>query len=290
LISLYIKDHSSASPKDISSFGRIFFTFEIHSFYFYIQNEHTNRTSRIPMRRKPLKSSPVPPAPEWMVRRAERDRSYDVRLALSLLTSGILLTGLFALLPRRMPDDQLETKRVRVTSVSLLELIPSVDSRGGGGGTSEVPLPRIPALPGKFNPVKEVKEDTSLIFPGEIKEDFGSGGGSGGGEGTGIGTGKGSGIGSGYEIEIQPQPIWEVVQEYPESEKKRGIRGLVELDLLVNTEGLVDSVRVVRNETLNRNLELAAIRAARGSRYLPVMIDGKPIAVWFHKSYSFGEE
>jgi len=242
------------------------------------------------MRREPMTSSLPPPAPEWMVRRIARNRSYDIRLALSLFISGILLTGFFALLPRQMPLGQPGTKSIRMTSVSLLELIPSVDSQGGGGGTSGVPLPRIPVLPGKFIPVKEEKADTDLVFPGEIRDEFGSGGGSGGGEGTGIGTGRGSGIGSGYEIEIQPQPIWEVVQEYPEYEKKRGIKGLVELDLLVNTEGLVDSVRVVTNETLNGNLELAAIRAARGSRYLPVQIDGKPVAVWFHKSYSFGEE
>jgi TonB family protein len=242
------------------------------------------------MGREPITSSFSPPAPEWMVKRAERNRSDDIRLAFSLLISGALLAGLFAMLPRQMPLGQTETKTIRVTSVSLLDLIPSADSQGGGGGTSGVPLERIPVLPGKFIPVKEVKTDTSLVFPGETEGEFGSGGGSGGGEGTGIGTGKGSGIGSGYEIEIQPQPIWEVVQEYPEQEKKRGIRGLVELDLLVNADGLVDSVRVVRNETLNKNLELSAIRAARGSRYLPVMIDGKPSAVWFHKLYSFGEE
>ena len=234
--------------------------------------------------------SPAPSAPEWMVRRAERNRSDDLRLSFSLLISGALLTGLFAVLPREMLSNEPETRTVRVSSVSLLELIPSVDAEGGGGGTSGVPLAEIPVLPGKFIPVKEEKADTHLVFPGEIGDDFGSGGGSGGGEGTGIGTGRGSGIGSGYEIEIQPQPIWEVMQEYPEAEKKKGIKGLVELDLLVNSEGLVDSVRVVRNETLNGNLELSAIRAARGSRYLPVRIDGKAIAVWFHKTYSFGEE
>jgi TonB family protein len=207
-----------------------------------------------------------------------------------MLVSGALLAGLFAALPREMPLGQPETRPVRVSSVSLLELIPSVDSEGGGGGNSGVPLAEIPVLPGHFIPVKEEKADTHLVFPGQAGDAFGSGGGSGGGEGTGIGTGKGSGIGSGYEIEIQPQPVWEVLQEYPEAEKKRGVKGLVELDLFVNTNGLVDSVRVLRNETLNKNLELSAIRAARGSRYLPVRIDGKSIAVWFRKTYSFGEE
>jgi TonB family protein len=225
-----------------------------------------------------------------MVQRSARIRSDEIRLALSMLVSGVLLAGLFAALPREMPVDRPETGRIRVSSVSLLELIPSVDSEGGGGGASGVPLAEIPVLPGKFIPVKEEKADSHLVFPGEMADDFGSGGGSGGGEGTGIGTGRGSGIGSGYEIEIQPQPVWEVMQEYPDAEKKHGVKGLVELDLLVNTEGLVDSVRVVRNETLNRNLELSAIRAARGSRYLPVRIDGKSVAVWFHKTYSFGEE
>jgi TonB family protein len=238
----------------------------------------------------PTKIQASDSTPEWMVQRTARIRSDEMRLSLSMLVSGALLAGVFALLPREMAEDRPETRPIRVSSVSLLELIPSVDSEGGGGGKSGVPLAEIPVLPAKFIPVKEEKADTQLIFPGEIGGDFGSGGGSGGGEGTGIGTGRGSGIGAGYEIEIQPQPVWEVMQEYPEAEKKRGVKGLVELDLLVNTEGLVDSVRVVRNETLNKNLELSAIRAARGSRYLPVRIDGKAIAVWFHKTYSFGEE
>jgi TonB family protein len=267
-----------------------FFAFEIHFFSFYIKKQDNHRTPRILMRREPMTSSPASPAPDWMVRRAERNRAYNVRLAVSLLISGMLLAGVFALLPRRMDEERAETKSYRVTSVSMLEMIPSLDSRGGGGGKTGSRLERIPVLPGRFIPVKELKTDTNLVFPGEIKDEFGSGGGSGGGNGTGLGTGNGSGIGSGDEIEIQPQPVWEVVQEYPESEKKRGITGRVELDLLVNTEGLVDSVRVVRNETLNGNLELAAIRAARGSRYLPVLIGGRPVSVWFHKSYTFGEE
>jgi len=242
------------------------------------------------MRCMPKKPASTNPDPEWMVRRIERNRSYDLRLLLSMLISSILLAGLFAILPREMLSDEPEARTVRVSSVSLLELIPEVDFEGGGGGTSGVPLSEIPVLPAKFIPVKEEKADTQLVFPGEIADDFGSGGGSGGGEGTGIGTGRGSGIGPGYAIEIQPQPIWEVMQEYPEAEKKKGVKGLVELDLLVNAEGLVDSVRVVRNETLNKNLEMSAIRAARGSRYLPVRVDGKAIAIWFHKTYSFGGE
>ena len=242
------------------------------------------------MRRMPTTSQNADPLPGWMTQRSARNRSDEVRLALSLLVSGVLLVGLASVLPREMPEDRPETRPIRVSSVSLLELIPSVDSEGGGGGKSGVPLAEIPVLPGKFIPVKEEKADTQLVFPGETADDFGSGGGSGGGEGTGIGTGRGSGIGAGYEIEIRPQPVWEVMQEYPEAEKKRGVKGLVELELFVNTEGLVDSVRVVRNETLNRNLEMSAIRAARGSRYLPVRIDGKAVAVWFHKTYSFGEE
>jgi TonB family protein len=257
--------------------------------YILKKDQARNMAPMILLRRMPNKTQNADPAPEWMVQRTARNRSDEVRLTVSLLVSGALLAGLSALLPREMPEDRPEARPMRVSSVSLLELIPSVDSEGGGG-TSGVPLAEIPVLPGKFIPVKEEKADTHLVFPGVTGNDFGSGGGSGGGEGTGIGTGRGSGIGAGFEIVIQPQPVWEVMQEYPEAEKKRGVKGLVELDLLVNTEGLVDSVRVVRNETLNKNLELSAIRAARGSRYLPVRIDGKPIPVWFHKTYSFGEE
>jgi TonB family protein len=222
--------------------------------------------------------------PGWMIRRFEREKKHNLRLSFSFVSASILLSVVFLLLPRQLPEDKPDFGTIRVTSVSLLDLVPSGDAPGGGGA-SGVPLPRLPDLPAQFNPVRQPAADTALIFPSEIKEDFGSGGGSGGGSGTGIGTGTGSGSGSGYGIEIQPKLIYMATPEWPE-----GTKGLVELDVLVNTSGTVDTVRVVRNETLNKKLEIAAIQAAYTSRFLPVRINGKTIAAWARLPIGFEGE
>ena len=86
------------------------------------------------------------------------------------------------------------------------------------------------------------------------------------------------------------RPIREVIPEYPNDLRKKGIEGVVMLSLYVNPTGGVDSVEVLQNTSRNKRLERYAIHAAYSSRYVPAKRDGKKIACWIQRRYEFGGE
>ena len=63
---------------------------------------------------------------------------------------------------------------------------------------------------------------------------------------------------------------------YPPDALAQGIRGIVILDLVIDTEGKVAEVRIVRSIA---GLDEAALVAARQWRYEPVEVDGRPVSV-----------
>ncbi|MBN2202298.1 energy transducer TonB [bacterium] len=211
-----------------------------------------------------------------------------LRTVSAFALSAAILSLSAVLLPREWSDTRPQTRHVQVTVLPYLDLVPLVNADGGGYGSSTGP-PDLPALRSYANavPVKTPAPDTSRSVP--LAGDGGDGteGGMGFGIGSGSGTGSGFGSGEGIGMDVQPVPVWEVFPEYPERERKHKVRGLIELEVRVNDRGHVDSVRVARNETGNPALEASAVRAARESRYLPVEIDGRPVACWFRRSYRF---
>lgn len=66
-----------------------------------------------------------------------------------------------------------------------------------------------------------------------------------------------------------PRPIREVVPEYPDDLRRRGVQGVITLSILVNAAGAVDSVVVIGNTTGNKRLERSAVAAAYKTRYMP---------------------
>ena len=89
-------------------------------------------------------------------------------------------------------------------------------------------------------------------------------------------------------ISVSPRPTVEKWFEYPESEKKKGREGIIDLKFLVDTKGKVTKVEVLRNTTGSIVLEEIAKKAALECEYQPAR-DGKnkPIAVWTTKTVSF---
>jgi TonB family protein len=86
---------------------------------------------------------------------------------------------------------------------------------------------------------------------------------------------------------FMPRPIREAVPEFPESDRKRGIHGIVELSILVNSKGRVDSVRVIQNTTGSRRLAQAAKEAAYRSLYRPPSGKLKGQSCWITRPYRF---
>ena len=82
--------------------------------------------------------------------------------------------------------------------------------------------------------------------------------------------------------------IAEVFPEYPVSEKKSGVQGVIELALFVEKDGVVTNVQIVKNSTLSKKCENSAIQAAYKTRFLPAKRKNEKIAVWINKIYKFG--
>ena len=194
--------------------------------------------------------------------------SYRTRLEKGLIISLSLMILMF-LASRRIPQ---KPKKVWTLS-SLTTVALDVTPRTTHGGMPRPPtLPQVPILTeDEYLPEDETIELTQLNVSEDIPlfDGFGSGGG-----GTYLGPAR-------------PRPIKEVIPEYPDSERKQGIEGVVVLEILVNEWGKVDSVRVVHNNTQSRRLERSAIEAAYKSKYMPATRDGRKVPIWIQRPYRF---
>jgi TonB family protein len=63
---------------------------------------------------------------------------------------------------------------------------------------------------------------------------------------------------------------------YPQEALEQGLRGIVILDLVIDTEGRVAEMHIIRSIP---GLDEAALAAARQWRYEPVKVDGRPVSV-----------
>jgi protein TonB len=119
----------------------------------------------------------------------------------------------------------------------------------------------------------------------------GSGRGAGDGEGAGAGIGPGTGGGTGggpYRggsgIE-PPRLLREVKAQYTEDARRRGTRGDVILEIVVNRDGTVGDVSVRRG--LGAGLDQSAIDAVRQWRFAPARRLGEPVDVLVEVAVEF---
>jgi TonB family protein len=120
---------------------------------------------------------------------------------------------------------------------------------------------------------------------------LGRGGGAGTGQGTGIGPGRGSGLGPGegggtgggiYRpgngVET-PRLIREVKPQYTAQAMRAKIQGEVLLECIVQPDGSVGEIKVVRSLDSAFGLDQEAIKAARQWRFAPGTKQGQPVPV-----------
>jgi TonB family protein len=109
----------------------------------------------------------------------------------------------------------------------------------------------------------------------------GSGGGVGSGRGGGVGPGEGGGIGGGvFRVGggvSAPQLVIGVEPEYTEAARKAKYQGTVVLYAVVDADGKVRDLKVVR--ALGLGLDEKALEAVRQWKFRPGMKDGRPVAV-----------
>jgi periplasmic protein TonB len=119
----------------------------------------------------------------------------------------------------------------------------------------------------------------------------GTGSGAGTGTGSGIGSGTGSGLGPGWGggtgggayrpgsgVEL-PRVVREVKPQYTADAMRAKIQGMVVLECVVQSDGTVGNVRVVRSLDPVFGLDQEAVKAARQWVFVPGTRLGQPVAV-----------
>lgn len=82
-----------------------------------------------------------------------------------------------------------------------------------------------------------------------------------------------------------PVPIHRVEPRYTETARRMRVEGLVVLEAIVDAEGRVTEVRVLRG--LPAGLDRSAVAAVRQWRYAPATLDGRPVPVILNVSVHF---
>jgi TonB family protein len=176
-------------------------------------------------------------------------------------------------------------------------------------GEKEISVPAIKPLPAETPkaeeppqaqveiPAKTIGAD-QLVMPGVLESNIdttsqgtGTGGGGGTGTGTGIGDGQGSGFGQGIgggtgggvyrpgNGVILPRVLREVKPQYTADAMRAKVQGTVLLECVVNSDGTVGSVEIVRSLDRTFGLDQEAIKAAKQWRFAPGTRFGEPVAV-----------
>jgi len=80
--------------------------------------------------------------------------------------------------------------------------------------------------------------------------------------------------------EEAPEKVEDVRPQYPEMARRAGIEGVVWVNALVDKEGKVRDVIIVRDSGANAGFEEAAIDAAKQTVWKPAISNGQPVALW----------
>lgn len=78
-----------------------------------------------------------------------------------------------------------------------------------------------------------------------------------------------------------------VQPDYPEAARTAGIEGKVFLQAVINTDGTVGEIKILREPDGNHGFAASAIAAVSQWRYRPAMKDGQPVPVYFTVMISF---
>ena len=87
--------------------------------------------------------------------------------------------------------------------------------------------------------------------------------------------------------EEYPQKIEDIKPEFPELAWRAGITGTVWVKALVDKEGKVRDVIIVRDSGAKAGFEEASVEAAMNTTWKPAISNGHPIAVWVTYKYDF---
>ncbi len=88
-------------------------------------------------------------------------------------------------------------------------------------------------------------------------------------------------------FEEAPVQVVTVTPEYPALAQRAGVEGTVWIKALVDKEGHVRDVLIVKDSGANAGFEESAIEAAKQTVWKPAIANGQPIAVWITYKIDF---
>jgi TonB family protein len=222
--------------------------------------------------------SPINPRHQFRIIRvlksgpyAKEKDCYRIYFERALISTLACMIVLFAV-SHRIPKRNRKYDFIPGFSTMNIDMVPA--TRHGG-------MPRPPDLPQVPIPVEDEylpEDETIEIFEFDPNEGISLF--------DGVGTVPDMGGNGGMGL----RPIREVIPEYPKDLRKKGVEGVVLLSLFVTAGGIVDSVEVIQNTSMDKRLERYAIQAAYHSRYVPAKRDGEKIACWIRRKYEFGSQ
>jgi TonB family protein len=192
---------------------------------------------------------------------------YQKNLERGFIVALLLVIFLLQLLPKRFPAKKVEL------APHLIRFIVQEVPRTKQTIRRGQPVPQKPAVP-IASEEPEVPEDqtidSTVIRWNAGDSPYGS-----------------AGLTAGKLDTLPPRPIVQVMPEYPEELRKKGVKGVVRLLVRVDENGMVQDVVISSNSTGNQECENAAREAAYQSRYVPAYYKEKTLSVWTICEYSF---
>jgi protein TonB len=236
----------------------------------------------------------------------------DPKATASAIVIYAILILFFVFWGARAIHNNIVAKQMQLIALSTPPPMPVAKTTMGGGGGQRGPTPVTKGHLPKFaetqitppkvpvetkipmpEPTIEVQKDLKMAnnnmpnigLPNSnlIGSSMGNGSGSGMGSGSGSGLGPGSGgnyggglrhVGGGVS---SPVVIYKVDPEFSEEARKAKFMGIVTVNLVVNTSGLPENVRLVRG--VGMGLDEKAIEAVKQYKFKPAMENGKPVPV-----------
>jgi len=89
-----------------------------------------------------------------------------------------------------------------------------------------------------------------------------------------------------WKVEKKPQPLYSPKPEYPERARVAEMEGQAIVEALVDIDGKVIDVRLVKKSGF-KELDQAAMNAARCWTFSPAEQRGKPVRVWVNIPFNF---
>jgi len=108
--------------------------------------------------------------------------------------------------------------------------------------------------------------------------------------GDGVAVGGGSVSNVVYEpgeVDQEARVLQEVDPEFPRRAKREGISGYVKMYLVIDTQGIPTQVQVLKVEPAGYGFEKEALKALRGYRFSPAMLNDVPVRQKATKEFRF---